>query len=481
MPRIAVTLPSGWFNYNGWAVNDGGPLGLAFWDVAQVYPTGCRWQGKPMIDPGRTVDGLARVLAARPLRHASRPTDVVLAGFRGKYLRWSVPSKINFSRCGQGYFESWRGRGWATDRWQQGPGQVDRLWILDVEGHRLVIDANYMPSATRKQRAELERIVHSIKFLAVSSLGTIHAGAAGSSASPGCAQLRQLKSVFPRASAVGFRGRQAISFVRHPRQPIWPGRCGGFFTIYRRYTTGSGELDISVTLYKAPSDLSAPLAEPEIGRVRKLSNGARARTYGPTPMSVNGSPASETDVVSAYRRIFISSVSISLAKTPVPIAAQLRVHRQIEAAFRALGAVPGLEARGPAALPGTSRGGLSPQLELQPAVVRLRGRDNVVVSRLPVDSLQVLPVGALEQGGQAFRWRSLRPVHGTWVITLPAPLLRGIYPLRLRTRAGSRSFRSARWFLRVFPAGTLSLPSFENPRDVMRWWSAPFLTARTSR
>ena len=165
LPRIAVTLPSGWFNYNGWAVNDGGPLGLAFWDVAQVYPTGCRWQGKPIIDPGRTVDGLARVLAARPLRHASRPTDVVLAGFRGKYLRWSVPSKINFSRCGQGYFESWRGRGWATDRWQQGPGQVDRLWILDVEGHRLVIDANYMPSATRKQRDELERIVHSIKFL----------------------------------------------------------------------------------------------------------------------------------------------------------------------------------------------------------------------------------------------------------------------------------------------------------------------------
>jgi hypothetical protein len=130
-----------------------------------------------------------------------------------------VPSKINFSRCGQGYFESWRGRGWATDRWQQGPGQVDRLWILDVEGHRLVIDANYMPSATRKQRDELERIVHSIKFLADSSLGTIHVGAAGSSASPGCAQLRQLKSVFPRASAVGFRGRQAIS-PAHPRAPI---------------------------------------------------------------------------------------------------------------------------------------------------------------------------------------------------------------------------------------------------------------------
>ncbi len=165
LPRIAVTLPSGWFNFNGWAVNDGGPLGLAFWDVDKVYPTGCRWQGKPKIDPGRTVNGLAQVLATRPLRHASRPRSTELAGFRGKYLRWSVPMKIDFSHCGQGYFESWTGRGWATDRWQQGPGQVDRLWILDMNGKRLVIDANHLPSATRKQRTELDRIVHSIKFM----------------------------------------------------------------------------------------------------------------------------------------------------------------------------------------------------------------------------------------------------------------------------------------------------------------------------
>jgi hypothetical protein len=165
LPRIAITLPSGWFNYNGWALNNGGTLSVAFWDVDKVYRTACRWQGKPKIDPGRTVDGLAQVLATRPLRHASRPRSAELAGFRGKYLRWSVPSKIDFSGCGQGYFESWTGRGWATDRWQQGPGQVDRLWILDVQGKRLVIDAGHMPKATRKQRAELDRIVHSIKFL----------------------------------------------------------------------------------------------------------------------------------------------------------------------------------------------------------------------------------------------------------------------------------------------------------------------------
>jgi hypothetical protein len=168
LPRIAITLPSGWFNYNGWAVNDGGPLGLAFWDVAKVYPTGCEWQRQPMIDPGRSVAGLAQALATRPLRHASTPVNTLLDGFHGEYLRWSVPSDIDFSSCKQGYFESWTGRGWATDRWQQAPGQVDRLWILDVHGKRLVIDANFLPTATRKQRAELDRVVHSIMFSSAS-------------------------------------------------------------------------------------------------------------------------------------------------------------------------------------------------------------------------------------------------------------------------------------------------------------------------
>jgi hypothetical protein len=157
-------LPKGWFNYDGWAMNDGGTLIVAFWDVNKVYPTGCHWASKPMIDPGPTVDGLARVLHTRPLRHASKPKGVTLGGFHGKYLRWSVPRNMSWAHCRQGYFESWTAKGWASDRYQQGGGQVDRLWILNVDGQRLVIDAAYL-DATKKQRAELNRIVHSIQFL----------------------------------------------------------------------------------------------------------------------------------------------------------------------------------------------------------------------------------------------------------------------------------------------------------------------------
>lgn len=116
------------------------------------------------------------------------------------------------------------------------------------------------------------------------------------------------------------------------------------------------------------------------------------------------------------------------------------------------------------------RRGPAARLTLSPTVVRLQRQERVEVSRLPVASLQVVPLGALAPGGRAFGWRPLRRVHGSWVVTVPAPLMRGVYPLLLRTRAGARVFRSATWFMRVLAPGTLSRPSFPGPSDVVRWW-----------
>lgn len=169
LPKIAITVPDGWFNYDGWAVSKGRelppPVFVAFWDVAHVSQTPCHWAGKPMTDPGRDIDGLASALAEQPLRNATAPTDVVLAGFRGKYLEISVPIELDFGDCDDGVFESWTATGWSSDRYQQTPGQVDRIWILDVDGERLVVDASYLPEATASDRAVLERVVNSIRFL----------------------------------------------------------------------------------------------------------------------------------------------------------------------------------------------------------------------------------------------------------------------------------------------------------------------------
>ena len=52
--------------------------------------------------PGSDVDGLATALANQPLRNATDPRDIVLAGFRGKYLELSVPTDIDFDEAREG-------------------------------------------------------------------------------------------------------------------------------------------------------------------------------------------------------------------------------------------------------------------------------------------------------------------------------------------------------------------------------------------
>jgi hypothetical protein len=62
-------------------------------------------------------------------------------------------------------FNSWLGNGMGN-RYQQVPGQVDRLWVLDVDGQRLVIDATYSSDTVQADRDELESVVASLLFAA---------------------------------------------------------------------------------------------------------------------------------------------------------------------------------------------------------------------------------------------------------------------------------------------------------------------------
>jgi hypothetical protein len=169
LPKIEITVPDGWFNYDGWAMSKGrvsrAPVFVTFWDVAGVYPTPCKWKGKPLVDPGTSLAGLAAALAKQPSRRATPPVATALGGHRGRYLDFSVPAGVRFDQCDEGAFESWTANGWSSDRYEQEPGQVDRVWILAVDGQRLVVDASYLPRASARDRAELEHVVNSVRFL----------------------------------------------------------------------------------------------------------------------------------------------------------------------------------------------------------------------------------------------------------------------------------------------------------------------------
>ncbi len=125
--------------------------------TADIYTDPCNWSTSIAEPPvGLTVDDLANALAAQAMRGDAGPTDVTVDGFDGKYLEMSVPADIDFADCDQDQFRSWDGR------FHQGPGQIDRLYILDVNSQREVIILHHMPGTSEADLAEQQAVFESI-------------------------------------------------------------------------------------------------------------------------------------------------------------------------------------------------------------------------------------------------------------------------------------------------------------------------------
>ncbi len=166
-PAYSVEAPRGWSSNGAFVLQ--GPIGLSVWDVVTVPTDPCRWQST-MTTPGPTVDDLVQALVAQKTRNATTPTAVTLAGHTGMYLEWSVPDDPHLrDDCdkwpdnGVRDFVSFLGVG-GSERYHDDPTNIDRLWVLDVNGQRLLVDATYYPSTSEVQRAELDQIAESLRF-----------------------------------------------------------------------------------------------------------------------------------------------------------------------------------------------------------------------------------------------------------------------------------------------------------------------------
>jgi hypothetical protein len=175
-PPMRAQAPPTWDDFDGWGLvrdacaDENGlceptdsTMAIMIWGVTDVYSHPCDWAGNTST-PGPTVADLATALRSIPMRNASAPEPVNVGGFDGLYMQWSVPDDIDFADCDLGSFESWTGDITGSDRYQQAPGQVDRLWILDVEGQRIVINAFYLQGTPPEDRHEIDDIVGSFRF-----------------------------------------------------------------------------------------------------------------------------------------------------------------------------------------------------------------------------------------------------------------------------------------------------------------------------
>lgn len=177
LATIAFTLPDGWISRFGIPHKDrDGPGEMAFgnWIIANVYTDPCQWQGS-LLDPpvGPTVDDLATAVVAQKGRTASPATDETLGGFPAKRVELTLPADLDIAKCHSGFVRFWVAPGDDVDNWPPAgdsevrsprAGQINVVYIIDVNGQRLVIDTWHMPGTSAADLAELDAVLASLRI-----------------------------------------------------------------------------------------------------------------------------------------------------------------------------------------------------------------------------------------------------------------------------------------------------------------------------
>jgi len=172
LARITFTLPAGWQGNMGGPylvdLSQGtGPTAVAFSIFDTIYADPCDFTKGPLAPrPGSSVDDLATALASLPNIGVTAPTDITIDGFHGKQLTLTAPASLaGCTLSPEGDMRLWDYPLGAT--YGIGAGVRDTLWILDVDGQRLVIDAPEPPGQTAATKAEVQGVLDSLHLAAV--------------------------------------------------------------------------------------------------------------------------------------------------------------------------------------------------------------------------------------------------------------------------------------------------------------------------
>jgi hypothetical protein len=178
--RVLYSIPAeGWLAWptrfpDGRQPNTADPhVGISMVDITNLTVDACTNQRQADPPVGPTVDDLAAALAnLPPFEVTSAPADVAIYGYTGKFLELTVPDLPWRVRGGNGYFAGCKDgvlRSWIEPHLSYAfygylPGTVERFWILDVEGSRLVIEANWSPGVPPEWITEMQAILDSIQI-----------------------------------------------------------------------------------------------------------------------------------------------------------------------------------------------------------------------------------------------------------------------------------------------------------------------------
>ena len=165
---FSITVPRGWTtDINGFIrKHEGEPeeVMLTPWIVTHIYADACHWDGS-LFEVGTTAEDLAAALSTQLGREVAGPTELTLGGYPVKRVELAVPTELDVASCDQGQIRSWPSS--PTDEttgWIGLPGQTDVVYVMDVDGERILIGTTRGPEASEEDAAQLDAIIASIRI-----------------------------------------------------------------------------------------------------------------------------------------------------------------------------------------------------------------------------------------------------------------------------------------------------------------------------
>ena len=163
-----VRAPEGFTNYGGWTFIADQPfhaMGYVTADLVFRDPCGSTRHSKydTARNPGPTVADLAEALVAQRGAQTSGPAPVTIDGHSGLYLEYRVSDRVNVAGCEDQTFDIFTTGpgGWYLEASRERAG----IWILDVDGDRVVLAWVAAPGVTRSQTDDMTHMVKSTRFV----------------------------------------------------------------------------------------------------------------------------------------------------------------------------------------------------------------------------------------------------------------------------------------------------------------------------
>jgi hypothetical protein len=161
---LSVEMPFGWFSNGDFRIyTSSGQAAFIFWTdpPTNVYADPC---AKEPLDPpaGDTPTELAAAVSSIPGTDlVGGPSDVTIGGHPAKLVSIRIRDDIE---CPPGEFILWYAQDPATGRWPDALGDTINVWIIDVDGTNVWIDAEASRSTVPALQETMREIVESIQF-----------------------------------------------------------------------------------------------------------------------------------------------------------------------------------------------------------------------------------------------------------------------------------------------------------------------------